>query len=173
MRTYPQCCRCRHGYFHVVNNQYAHWEMYAIGGSAKPTINSEGNIFIAPDNANAKEVTKRLDVVGEEWTQWNWRSAGDLMLNGAYFVPSGAGAGVNYALASSVEAKPAVLVETMTRDAGVLGGSNSNRRDGTAGIKGQLSVSTAPVSILSAAHSQRIIYFLLCALCFVLTALDA
>ncbi|KAK2980366.1 hypothetical protein RJ640_014539 [Escallonia rubra] len=26
--------RCRHGYFHVVNNDYTHWEMYAIGGSA-------------------------------------------------------------------------------------------------------------------------------------------
>jgi pectate lyase len=51
--------RCRHGYFHVVNNHYAHWEMYAIGGSANPTINSEGNRFIAPDDANAKEVTKR------------------------------------------------------------------------------------------------------------------
>ncbi|CAN1269823.1 Probable pectate lyase 15 [Linum perenne] len=32
--------RCRHGYFHVVNNDYTHWEMYAIGGSANPTINS-------------------------------------------------------------------------------------------------------------------------------------
>jgi pectate lyase len=63
--------RCRHGYFHVVNNHYAHWEMYAIGGSANPTINSEGNRFIAPDDANAKEVTKRLYAVDEEWNQWN------------------------------------------------------------------------------------------------------
>ncbi|KAK2981173.1 hypothetical protein RJ640_011839 [Escallonia rubra] len=29
--------RCRHGYFHVVNNDYTHWEMYAIGGSASHT----------------------------------------------------------------------------------------------------------------------------------------
>ncbi|KAJ0785938.1 putative pectate lyase [Helianthus annuus] len=29
--------RCRHGYFHVVNNDYTHWEMYAIGWSANPT----------------------------------------------------------------------------------------------------------------------------------------
>lgn len=49
-------CRCRHGYFHVVNNDYTHWEMYAIGGSANPTINSQGNRYLAPANPNAKEV---------------------------------------------------------------------------------------------------------------------
>ncbi|XP_023634861.1 putative pectate lyase 14 isoform X2 [Capsella rubella] len=47
--------RCRHGYFHVVNNDYTHWEMYAIGGSANPTINSQGNRFLAPGNRFAKE----------------------------------------------------------------------------------------------------------------------
>lgn len=30
--------------------------MYAIGGSADPTIFSEANYFIAPDDAYAKEV---------------------------------------------------------------------------------------------------------------------
>jgi hypothetical protein len=30
--------------------------MYAIGGSASPTINSQGNRYIAPANPNAKEV---------------------------------------------------------------------------------------------------------------------
>lgn len=49
-------CRCRHGYFHVVNNDYTHWEMYAIGGSADPTINSQGNRYLAPTNRFAKEV---------------------------------------------------------------------------------------------------------------------
>lgn len=49
-------CRCRHGYFHVVNNDYTHWEMYAIGGSADPTINSQGNRYLAPTDSNAKEV---------------------------------------------------------------------------------------------------------------------
>lgn len=48
--------RCRHGYFHVVNNDYTHWEMYAIGGSANPTINSQGNRYAAPNNPFAKEV---------------------------------------------------------------------------------------------------------------------
>lgn len=30
--------------------------MYAIGGSAKPTINSQGNRYTAPVDLNAKEV---------------------------------------------------------------------------------------------------------------------
>lgn len=50
-------CRCRHGYFHIVNNFYAGWEMYAIGGSANPTINSQGNVFIANDDNSTKEVS--------------------------------------------------------------------------------------------------------------------
>jgi len=49
--------RCRLGFIHVVNNDYTHWEMYAIGGSKHPTIISEGNRFIAPHNIFAKEVT--------------------------------------------------------------------------------------------------------------------
>lgn len=48
--------RCRRGYIHVVNNEFRSWEMYAIGGSGGPTINSQGNRYIAPGNPNAKEV---------------------------------------------------------------------------------------------------------------------
>lgn len=48
--------RCRWGFFHVVNNDYTHWLMYAIGGSHNPTIISQGNRFIAPPNLAAKEV---------------------------------------------------------------------------------------------------------------------
>ena len=48
--------RCRRGYIHVVNNDFTQWEMYAIGGSANPTINSQGNRYIAPSDPNAKEV---------------------------------------------------------------------------------------------------------------------
>jgi pectate lyase len=142
--------------------------MYAIGGSANPTINSEGNRFIAPDDANAKEVTKRLYAADEEWNQWNWRSAGDLMLNGAYFVPSGAGAADNYALASSLGAKSAFLVGTITGEAGVLQGRTQSSGNGN----NHMSVSAAPISILSASHSHRIIYFFICAVCLALTALD-
>jgi len=48
--------RCRRGYIHVVNNDFTQWEMYAIGGSGSPTINSQGNRYIAPYDRNAKEV---------------------------------------------------------------------------------------------------------------------
>ena len=48
--------RCRFGFVHVVNNDYTHWLMYAVGGSSHPTIISQGNRFIAPPNLNAKEV---------------------------------------------------------------------------------------------------------------------
>lgn len=49
-------CRVRFGYAHVVNNKYDEWKMYAIGGSANPTILSEGNFYIAPNYPNAKQV---------------------------------------------------------------------------------------------------------------------
>ncbi|KAG0449507.1 hypothetical protein HPP92_027266 [Vanilla planifolia] len=62
--------RCRNGYFHVVNNDYTHWEMYAIGGSADPTINSQGNRYLAPTNPFAKEVTKRVNTDQSLWKSW-------------------------------------------------------------------------------------------------------
>lgn len=40
----------------MVNNDYTHWEMYAIGGSAAPTINCQGNRFLAPNDPDNKEV---------------------------------------------------------------------------------------------------------------------
>ncbi|CAM8992864.1 unnamed protein product [Rhodiola kirilowii] len=111
--------RCRHGYFHVVNNDYTDWEMYAIGGSANPTINSQGNRYLAPGNQFAKEVTKRLAPKGQ-WGSWNWRSEGDLLLNGAFFVPSGSGASASYQRASSLGAKSSSLVSSITSGAGPL-----------------------------------------------------
>ncbi|XP_020588868.1 probable pectate lyase 8 [Phalaenopsis equestris] len=112
--------RCRHGYFHVVNNDYTHWEMYAIGGSADPTINSQGNRYLAPVNPYAKEVTKRVDTNQNVWKGWNWRSEGDLLLNGAFFTPSGAGASASYSRASSLGAKSSSMVASITSGAGVL-----------------------------------------------------
>ena len=64
-------CRCRFGYFHILNNDYTEWEMYAIGGSANPTILSQGNRFMASANSLAKEVTKRQNVKENEWKNWN------------------------------------------------------------------------------------------------------
>ncbi|KAI9125891.1 hypothetical protein K1719_003309 [Acacia pycnantha] len=112
--------RCRHGYFHVVNNDYTQWQMYAIGGSANPTINSQGNRFLAPNDGPLKQVTKREISLESVWKNWNWRSSGDLMLNGAFFTPSGTGSSSSYARASSLSAKSSSLVGSITAAAGTL-----------------------------------------------------
>ncbi|RDX66051.1 hypothetical protein CR513_55228, partial [Mucuna pruriens] len=82
--------RCRFGFFHVLNNDYTHWLMYAIGGSSGPTILSQGNRFIAPNNDAAKEITHRDYAAPAVWEKWQWRSENDLYMNGAKFVQSGA-----------------------------------------------------------------------------------
>ncbi|KAL8170168.1 hypothetical protein V2J09_021972 [Rumex salicifolius] len=110
--------RVRHGYFHVVNNDYTQWQMYAIGGSASPTINSQGNRYVPPSNPCEKEVTKRMD--SDSWKTWNWRSQGDLFLNGAFFTSSGSGAEAGYTKASSLAAKPSSSVAHLTSGAGAL-----------------------------------------------------
>lgn len=68
-----------------------------------------------------EQVTKRVDTNEGEWSGWNWRTDGDLMVNGAFFVPSGAGLTAQYAKASSVEPKAAALIVQLTGGAGVLG----------------------------------------------------
>ncbi|XP_048502239.1 probable pectate lyase P59 [Beta vulgaris subsp. vulgaris] len=82
--------RARFGFIHVVNNDYTHWQMYAIGGSQHPTIISQGNRFVAPFNPFAKEVTKR-EAPESEWKSWTWLSDKDWFLNGAFFRDSGRG----------------------------------------------------------------------------------
>ncbi|KAK6137896.1 hypothetical protein DH2020_028354 [Rehmannia glutinosa] len=120
--------RCRRGYIHVVNNDFTEWKMYAIGGSASPTINSQGNRYTAPTDPNAKEVTKRVDTDEGQWAGWNWRTDGDIMVNGAFFVPSGEGLSMQYAKASSVDPKSAALIDQLTMNAGVLGGPRARQR---------------------------------------------
>ena len=66
------------------------------------------------------QVTKRVDTGSSVWKSWNWRSEGDLLLNGAFFTSSGAGAAASYARASSLGAKSSSLVGTITSGAGVL-----------------------------------------------------
>ncbi|KAI9075212.1 hypothetical protein K1719_042821 [Acacia pycnantha] len=56
--------RCRHGWFHVVNNDYHNWIMYAIGGTANPTILSQGNRFSGPNNVAAKQKKIKLTNFG-------------------------------------------------------------------------------------------------------------
>ncbi|BAT74568.1 hypothetical protein LR48_Vigan01g102300 [Vigna angularis] len=113
--------RCRHGFFHVVNNDYTHWEMYAIGGSMNPTIISEGNRFIGPDNIYAKEITKREYSPENVWKQWQWRSINDEYMNGAFFVQSGPEL-VNrpFSRLDMIKAKPGSYVGRLTRYSGSL-----------------------------------------------------
>ncbi|KAG2402996.1 pectate lyase [Vigna angularis] len=118
------------GYIHVVNNDFTRWEMYAIGGSGRPTINSQGNRYTAPEDPYAKQITKRLDAGEGEWSGWNWRSEGDVMLNGAFFVASGGEAGTDYQNAYSVEPKNVDRISLLTMSAGVLGVARlQNKRD--------------------------------------------
>ncbi|XP_047307199.1 probable pectate lyase 5 [Impatiens glandulifera] len=115
--------RCRFGYIHVVNNDFTEWQMYAIGGSASPTINSQGNRYMAPTDPNAKEVTRRLDADEGKWSNWNWRTDGDILVNGAYFVPSGQEFSTQYAKASSLDPKSVTFIDRLTSGAGVFGGT--------------------------------------------------
>ncbi|GAB2269941.1 Probable pectate lyase P59 [Dionaea muscipula] len=114
--------RIRHGFVHVVNNDYTHWLMFAIGGSKHPTIVSQGNRFIAPPNMFAKEVTKRDYSPESEWKNWQWTSEDDLMMNGAFFVESGdlKKKGSSYGQKDVISAKPGSYVSRLTRFAGVL-----------------------------------------------------
>lgn len=113
--------RCRWGFFHVVNNDYTHWLMYAIGGSQHPTIISQGNRFIAPPNENAKQVTKRDYAEESEWKKWQWKSEGDLMMNGAFFVESGGHFNKKrFTRHEMIKYKPGTFVTRLTRNAGTL-----------------------------------------------------
>ncbi|KAK7309572.1 hypothetical protein RJT34_06411 [Clitoria ternatea] len=113
--------RCRLGFFHVVNNDYTHWEMYAIGGSKHPTIISEGNRFIAPNNGYAKEITKREYSPEAEWSNWQWRSINDLYMNGAFFRQGGQElTNTPFSSQDMIKAKPGSYVGMITRYAGSL-----------------------------------------------------
>ncbi|KAK7354200.1 hypothetical protein VNO80_19659 [Phaseolus coccineus] len=110
--------RCRWGFFHIVNNDYTHWLMYAVGGSQQPTIISHGNRFVAPQDRNAKEVTKRDYAPESEWKNWNWRSEGDLFENGAFFVESGKK--VTKFPKTDIIAQSGKSVAALTKDAGPI-----------------------------------------------------
>ncbi|XP_050256611.1 probable pectate lyase 5 [Quercus robur] len=125
--------RVRHGYVHVVNNYYTKWKMYAIGGSASPTILSQGNKFVAPDDEKSKEVTKYENAPKSEWHKWNWKSEGDEFLNGAFFTSSSgiisssnatfftsSSKSSSSSSASDITAKASSLVPKLTANAGAL-----------------------------------------------------
>ncbi|KAK9052139.1 hypothetical protein SSX86_028767 [Deinandra increscens subsp. villosa] len=103
--------RCRFGFFQVVNNDYNKWGLYAIGGSANPTILSQGNRF----------VTQRSYAEESEWKNWNWRSQEDVFENGAFFTASGTDPQLTpEQQANMLPIEPAANVPQLTSDAGVL-----------------------------------------------------
>lgn len=73
------------------------------------------------DLMKSLQVTKRVDTNEGDWAGWNWRTDGDIMVNGAFFVPSGAGLSAQYSKASSVEPKSSGLIQQLTLNAGVFG----------------------------------------------------
>lgn len=70
---------------------------------------------------NSPQVTRRLETNEGDWSDWNWRTDGDIMVNGAFFVPSGAGMSTQYARASSTEPKSVAIIDRLTSNAGVFG----------------------------------------------------
>ena len=65
-------------------------------------------------------MTQREDTTESEWKNWNWRSEGNIYLNGAFFTPSGKESSSSYARASSLSARPSSFVGSITKSAGVL-----------------------------------------------------
>ncbi|XP_071695387.1 pectate lyase 2-like [Rutidosis leptorrhynchoides] len=114
--------RCRFGFFQVVNNDYNKWKMYAIGGSASPTILSQGNKFLASDDKNTKQVTQRNYASEAEWKNWNWRTdSNDVFENGAYFVDSGSDPTLTPEQQQGmIPVEPGSNVPQLTSGAGVL-----------------------------------------------------
>ncbi|WVZ13945.1 hypothetical protein V8G54_011511 [Vigna mungo] len=112
--------RCRWGFFHVLNNDYTHWMMYAIGGSAGPTILSQGNRFIAPNNVAAKEITHRDYATPDVWKNWQWQSDMDLLMNGATFNTSGAPIKMTHKKGLIMKPRDGSHVSRLTRHAGAL-----------------------------------------------------
>lgn len=113
--------RARWGFVHVLNNDYTHWLMYAIGGSSAPTILSQGNRFIAPNDNAAKEITHREYATPQQYSQWRWTSEMDLFMNGATFLQSGAHIlAQSYGKDAMIKPRDGSFVTRLTRFSGAL-----------------------------------------------------
>ncbi|KAE9620036.1 putative pectate lyase [Lupinus albus] len=113
--------RVRWGFVHVVNNDYTHWLMYAIGGSSGPTVLSQGNRFIAPNNDAAKEITHRDYASQDVWKNWQWSSVQDYFMNGAKFTESGNHVtNLPYKKQFIMKPRPGIYASRLTRWSGAL-----------------------------------------------------
>ncbi|MBA0837813.1 hypothetical protein Goarm_009932 [Gossypium armourianum] len=63
--------RCRFGFIHVLNNDYIHLFLYAIGGSSHPTVISQGYRYLMPGTYAVKEVTCKGLLALAQWKSWN------------------------------------------------------------------------------------------------------
>lgn len=63
------------------------------------------------------KVTRRAEATEAEWKTWNWKSEHDILLNGAFFIPSG---GNIQHPPGMLEVETKIPVETLTRCAGLL-----------------------------------------------------
>ncbi|KAA8516585.1 hypothetical protein F0562_016909 [Nyssa sinensis] len=107
-----------------------------LEGVEIPPLTARGIAILRPTNPFAKEVTKRVETGEDKWRGWNWRSEGDIMVNGAFFVASGEGVEVKYEKAYSVEPKSASFIDQLTTHAGVLGSRSNNLGKWSAGSNG-------------------------------------
>ena len=64
------------------------------------------------------QVTKYENAPKSEWKKWDWKSEGDIFLNGAFFTSSSGSS--SSSSASDITAKAASLVSTLTANAGAL-----------------------------------------------------
>ncbi|KAG5521151.1 hypothetical protein RHGRI_033638 [Rhododendron griersonianum] len=100
---------------HVSMSNCADGLIDAIEGSTGITIS---NCHFTKHN----EVTKRDYAEESEWRNWEWKSEGDIMLNGAFFVESGTPAYASKitSRADMLKAKPGSYVSRLTRFTGPL-----------------------------------------------------
>nr|KJB67544.1 hypothetical protein B456_010G197200 [Gossypium raimondii] len=121
----PNCNQriVRHGYAHEANNFYQGWEQYAIGGSMSPSIKSEANFFVAPNDVGNKEVTWRKGEKG----LWKFYSVGDVFKNGASLNKQTGvgGAKPKYNQEQNFKVVDAGSVKKLTSESGVLRCSRS------------------------------------------------
>ncbi|XP_047176313.1 probable pectate lyase 4 [Vigna umbellata] len=112
--------RIRHGYAHVVNNLYLGWVQYAIGGSMRPSLKSEANLFIAPTEGS-KEVTWRKNS-HTNGDAWEFYSVKDAFENGASFTMTKGGQVLkpNYSEEQRFNIANVKYVRLLTRSSGVL-----------------------------------------------------
>ena len=69
---------------------------------------------------NGFQVTRRTESPESEWKNWVWKSDGNLLLNGAFFVPSGDPGHQSQMTEDMISPQPGTLVSSLTKFSGYL-----------------------------------------------------